>query len=350
MARVENTCMDFAIAEYSCIDKWSPARHDEHMEIVDKLIQKHGHYKDMHITRVMCCWVVVSEGRVVDVDRSQALDQCPMQSAFSTSGVAEYTLEKMRQFGHFSPKRQLTRNTIAVPYGASEMLMYAMEKGVLDCAVTVCDGAGTVVSTEPSVVQGIGARMNGLFYTTPIVEIQDQLRAQGCVVNEDAKIDQLRGAQEAVSAGCSGIGITVNLRYGDNLERLREFEKEAGVSLTLIGICSTGTSEARSREAVKHADIVWACASKFMRKAGCEAILQVTQGIPINVYTEKGLEFLAAYSDDEGASVLRELDLDGQYLLHGGAGDKKIVLGKHRLSLRKTELPVAGKRGPTPLR
>jgi hypothetical protein len=43
---------------------------------------------------------------------------------------------------------------VAVPYGASEMMMYALRRGDLDAVVTVCDGAGTVVTANPELVRG----------------------------------------------------------------------------------------------------------------------------------------------------------------------------------------------------
>jgi hypothetical protein len=74
------------------------------------------------------------------------------------------------------------RERIEVPYGASEMLMYALRKGVIEAAVVACDGAGTVVVDRPEVVQGIGAGMNGLFFTTPIREVVERLASEGCRV------------------------------------------------------------------------------------------------------------------------------------------------------------------------
>ena len=44
-----------------------------------------------------------------------------------------------------------------------------------------------------------GARMNGLFYTSPIPEVQAKLRACGCLVFDDARIDQVAGLRRAVA-------------------------------------------------------------------------------------------------------------------------------------------------------
>ena len=51
------------------------------------------------------------------------------------------------------------------------MIMYALERGGIDATITVCDGAITVIASNPHYLQGIGARMNGLFFTSPIEEV-----------------------------------------------------------------------------------------------------------------------------------------------------------------------------------
>ena len=298
---------------------------------VNELIEKHRDKPDLHVTRVMCSWVVVSEGKVIEVDRSRKLDSCPMQRWFSDADVEDYIAEKMKEFGHFSSDREILRDSIDVPYGTSEMLMYALRKGVLDCAVTVCDGAGTVVTDNPEIIQGIGARMNGLFHTSPIPSVQGELRKHGCTVFDDAAIDQVRGLKAAAELGFRRIGLTVNICHGDGFRELRAAEEESGVSLMIAGICSTGSSLERAEEAVACSDIGWSCASRHMRELNSGALAQVTQGIPIFVYTRQGLDFLAAYSDEAGGQVLRGLEPGKQYLLSGSRKGEMVVLGKNRL-------------------
>ncbi|MFO7870853.1 MAG: DUF2099 family protein [Kiritimatiellia bacterium] len=327
------------------------------------LVKKYSHLDDLHITRVLGCWAAVSDGRVLEVDRSSALDSCPLQQKLSTAGVAEYLEEKIRKFGHFTASRGITRDSIAVPYGTSEMLMYALRKDVIDCAVTVCDGAGTVVTDRADVVQGIGARMNGLFHTTPVPAVQEHLRELGCLLFEDAAIDQARGLSAAAEAGYGRVAATVNLCRGEKLEVLRALEREKRLELTLAGICSTGVDAERAVESAKHTDLAWACASEAMRCAGGKALLQLTLGIPVFVYSKRGLKLLSAYSDARGSGILRSLDTRRQYLLAGGreasgyhAGrgrggtGREIQLGRGRLILEEAVLPVRGRREPCPLR
>ncbi len=41
------------------------------------------------------------------------------------------------------------------------MISFALRKKAIDAAVVVCEGAGTIITNKPEVVQGIGARSRG---------------------------------------------------------------------------------------------------------------------------------------------------------------------------------------------
>lgn len=316
----------------------------------ESLIQKYRHLADFHLTRVMGAWVAVSQGKVIEVERSCAMKFCPLQTKLSSADIETYAQEKVSQLKQFTAEREVWREDFAVPFGASEMLMVALRKGILDCAVTVCDGAGTVVTNVPEVVQGVGARMNGIFYTTPIRQVQDKLRAHHCLLLDDARIDQVEGVRRAVAAGFRRIAVTVNARQGSRLDEFRELEKAAGVAVTVAAVCTTGIGAGRANEVVATSDLAWACASRQVREQAVQAHIQVTHGIPIYIYTARGLEVLAAYSDDAGAKILRGLDPHKQYLLSVSRGDGVLVaLGKSTLWLHEAGLPVRALNEPTPL-
>ena len=325
---------------------------DEHSgrHVIDELIAKHGDRKDLHITRALGAIVVVSDGEVIDVDGRAALRSCPMQRWFGSSEPASYITQKISEFGHFSCCRQAQRSDIVVPYGTSEMFMMALRHGIVDCAITVSDGAGSVITTDPSVVQGIGARMNGVFYTTPIRDVIERYRGLGCVVFDDGRIDQIRAIGTAASAGYRRIAVTVNAFYGESYEEIRRLEVELKVDIMLAAVCSTGVDRERAQDLVRYADIGWSCASKHVRELGHLAILQLTYGIPIFVYSTEGLELIAAYSDEYGARRLRNLDPAGQYILASDVAGERIGMGKGYLYLAKAELPVIKGRHPDPLR
>lgn len=318
--------------------------------IIDTLIDKHKAREDLHITRALGAIVVVSDGKVIDVDTSGALRSCPMQVWFGSAEPAAYIQQKIEEFGHFRCCRQTERDDIVVPYGTSEMFMRALKHGLVDCAITVSDGAGSIITSNPSVVQGVGARMNGVFYTTPIREVIERYRELGCVVFDDGRIDQARAIRTAASAGYRRIAVTVNAFYGESYREVRGFEEELGIDIIVAAVCSTGVGEARARKLTRYADIGWSCASGHVRKLGRSAILQLTYGIPIFIYSRKGLALMAAYSDESGAGRLMNLDQDKQYILASDVRGERISVGKGYLYLAPATLPLIKGRQPNPLR
>jgi putative methanogenesis marker protein 8 len=331
-----------------------------------------GAYDDLHVSRMFSAFVVVSRGRVIRVT-DPSMTHCPLARLFyreymdpvplddigKMKGlIAKVMEEKIARFGLFTGLREIVRNKIEVPYGASEMMMYALQKGTIDAAVVACDGAGTVITDRPEVVQGIGARMNGLFFTTPIPGVVEALRATGATVPfEDAAINQIEGAREAVRRGYRSIAVTVNSftdeRPGDLREiegRIPESERGRGARVVSLMVCATGAGEERLQEIGRDADLVWSCGSPELRDiVGRKAVLQITTKIPVFVLTKEGLGFAAAYSSDE--ELIRGLDLRRQYLVTGSSrgdpGARKLTMGVFKTHLHEAALPVRDVDEPT---
>jgi hypothetical protein len=192
--------------------------------------------------------------------------------------------------------------------------------------------------------------MNGVFYTTPIKKVIESYRDLGCTVFDDARIDQVRAVRTAAGDGYRRIAVTVNGFYGESYKAVRGLEQELGIDITLAAVCTTGVSEERAGELTDYADIGWSCASGYVRSLARSAILQLTYGIPIFVYSRKGLELMAAYSDENGAGRLRNLNPHKQYLLATDVAGEKIAVGKGHLYLAQAALPVIKGRQPDPLR
>ena len=87
------------------------------------------------------------------------IDFCPMARRFykdiikkdinkkQQQKAIKKTIEfKIKRFGFFTDKRSFSLQRTQVPFGASEMLMRALENKIIDAAVIVCDGAGTVIT------------------------------------------------------------------------------------------------------------------------------------------------------------------------------------------------------------
>ena len=329
-------------------------------DIFRRLDIRREDYADLHVTRMMHAFLAVSGGKVIRVEEPR-LKYCPLVNVLYDVDqnvdreemkrlVVEMTEEKIATFGHFTDRRELKRSDIAVPYGTSEMTMIAMQKGVLDCAVTACDGAGTVVTSVPDLVQGIGARMNGLFYTSPIPAIIEGIESRGGIVPfaETAEINQAAGVRKAAEMGHKNIAVTVNGCLGESLAEVRAVEKEFGVSVTIIIVCTTAASRERVEEIRDHADIVWSCASGSVRTVvGPASIVQVTTAIPVFAITKRGVRFLASYCDTP--EVFEELDLGKQYLIAGNSGGRSIRMGRMKTAIAECTLPVRSGKEPRPL-
>jgi len=140
--------------------------------------------------------IVVKNGEVTEVGEPVA-DWCPVFS--KVAGVTKLTQEeakknmeyRIRELGMFTPQRRFDHG-VFVNFGVSEIMMTALKRGSLDMTVTVCDGAGTVISGDPELVQGMGALMSGLIETEPIPETIAGIESYGGIFldKENARIDQ----------------------------------------------------------------------------------------------------------------------------------------------------------------
>lgn len=313
---------------------------------------------DIHVLRYFSSLVTVSGGRVVSVTEP-SLAHCPLArhfyGGFRRAGGDEESLRlavreavesKIRRFGLCTARRILTGGEISIPFGASEMLMYALRKRAIDAAVVVCEGAGTVIVREPEVVQGIGARMHTVLYTTPVRDIVRRLEASGCrVVFEDASIDQAAGVEEAADMGFGRIAVTVRGDDAGVLARLAAMERRTCVPIISLAVCTTGVGGDAIQEMRTHADLVWSCASGAVReKIGSFARLQLSKGMPVFVLTREGIDFASAYARDP--ALVRGLDGRRQYLIARGNRGRIVHLGNFEARVTETRLPVPSRNAP----
>lgn len=329
----------------------------EYKKFINNLSRNSFDKKDLHIVRFFSSFAAISQGKVIAITEPQ-MKYCPLvESLYREVGsfgnnkniknlIVQAIEEKIHKFGHFTQKREILRSNIAVPYGASEMLMYARRKNIIDAAVIVCEGAGTVVVNKPETIQGIGARMNGLFFTTPTKGIIKDLKKIDCqLVSSKAVINQLEGVKKAISLGYKNIAVTINASMEESFSKLKKIEKDNNVTIFSLAICTTGINKARIKEIAEFADLVWSCASSELREIiGFQAIVQVSKKIPVYVLTKKGLKILSAYSKDKG--FISNLDVSKQYLISSLQSDKNIKMGNFNAYIREAKLPIRDKKEP----
>jgi len=115
----------------------------------------------------------VEDGKVVKVEHSEnRLEYCPVvEKVFDVTRLggdaARLGVERrIERWGMCTPARKIKETTESfVSFGASEILSNALDDGLIDAAVTVCDGAVTVITDRGDVMQGIGVAMSGLALT-----------------------------------------------------------------------------------------------------------------------------------------------------------------------------------------
>lgn len=266
-----------------------------------------------HLLEMAKARVRVKDGKI-DVLTDPGISCCPLRR--DLYGIAKESRESverileghMQELGMYGPNRVLELQDKPVSFGASEIIMDAMSEGLVDSAVVVCEGAGTVVATRPEVLQAVGAHMTGLIKTEPIVEVQEGLVERGCLLlDRQATVDQVRGFEKAVAAGFEKIAVTVAGEFAGDAAALREMGEKMGTRPFLLAVHTTGISEAQAAILAKACDLVWSCASKAVRDiVGSKACLQMGISIPVFALTEQGKRLL----------LNRALHFRGSLVLH----------------------------------
>lgn len=246
-----------------------------------------------HLLEMAKALVRVKDGKV-EVLTDPQVKCCPLRRGLyglteeSRETVEQVLKEHMHELGMYGPNRVLELDVKPVSFGASEILMDSMAEGLVDAAVVVCEGAGTVIVARPEVLQAVGAHMTGLIKTEPINEIQEGLRARDCILlNDLGCIDQVRGFEMAVDAGFQKIAVTV--AKASEAQMLRKKGEMLGKRPIILGVHTTGISEIEAQGLADSCDLIWSCASKAVREiVGPKAKMQIGISIPVFALTQEG--------------------------------------------------------------
>lgn len=232
--------------------------------------------------------IVIEDGKVTEVGTPR-VEYCPLFNRYR--GIEKFTPEivqkninfRISDFGMCTPKRELRMRDF-LTFGISELMAMSVSKGTLDCAVVVCDGAGTAAVTDPELIQGIGGRLSAVVETTPYPEIVDCLGKERVLDPKTGRIDQFGGVELARKLGFKRIGVT--LVSSQEAKRIR---KRFGDHAVLFAVHTSGVSKKEAEGLLETCDVVTACASKWIRKLAPEkSLLQVGKKIPIYAATEFG--------------------------------------------------------------
>jgi putative methanogenesis marker protein 8 len=252
---------------------------------------------------IYCCGarVRISE-KGVEVLSEPLIEYCPLHEALY--GTKKVDVESVRKsvemkiagFGFCCGNRVFTSEPV-VAYGASEMMHVWLDKGLIDCAVVVCEGAGTVIATKGELVQAIGARLTGIIKTSPIPEIIKQIKREGGMVLDEktAVIDQVAGVKKALALRFRRVAVSVAGFQSKAISEIRSLEASEKADILIFSVCNTCVGE-WDVEHIAKADVVCASASTIIQKEiGRRALMQLGVTIPVYALTEKGKRLTLAY-------------------------------------------------------
>lgn len=254
-------------------------------------------YMDEHVIEAMGkAKIVVKDGKVVEVGEAQ-IDYCPLFHKYrgieklDSDSIKENIEFRINDFGMCLPERNLKMKDF-LSFGISETISTLLEEEIVDCAVIVCDGAGTVLIRDPEIIQGTGGRISGFISTSPIKEIISTLGENNILNPKTAEINQIEGVKKALDMGFKNIAVTI--ASPADAAKLRSMESSwNGVNIFIFAVHVTGISQEEAQELFEYSDVLTACASKYVREIGeKKALLKVGESIPIFAATEKGKEFL----------------------------------------------------------
>jgi len=238
--------------------------------------------------------VLIEDGKVTVLSPPQ-VRHCPLRKKLygcesEDEGTVKRVLEShVRELGMYTSKRTLSLEDDPVSFGASEMINDALREGTLDAAVIVCEGVGTVVTEKPELLQAVGAHMTGVIETEEIPATRRRLERKGALTLGSCKIDQVRGYDLALQHGYKRVAVTISGDRSRDAAALRAKGREAGNVPIVLAVHTTGISRAKAQQLANGCDIVWGCASKWVREVvGPKALIQIGTGIPVFALTVEG--------------------------------------------------------------
>jgi len=240
--------------------------------------------------------VIIKNGKVVEVEEP-LIDYCPLFHKYRgieklTPQVIKENMEfRINDFGMCTSQRKLKMADF-LSFGISETLGTLLDENIIQCAVIVCEGCGTVIVGDPELVQGIGGRISGIISTTPITEVITVVGLDKVLNPETAKINQVEGVIKAIDEGYTKIGVTV-ASAGDAL-KIREIESQnKDVKIYIFTVHTTGLSSEDAETLFEQVDVITACASLQIRKIAEERdVFSVGASIPIYAASKDGEKFL----------------------------------------------------------
>lgn len=307
---------------------------DNLINLINNSIRDYYYEKEMHITRMFGSYILLQkiDGKLTAVEATPIpIKYCPLMIKLLKEVGGDYADKLIKSLetdnekeqqknmcklidevvingGYFDTNRPLNSCEANVLFGASETMSSAFKNGLIDAAVIVSNNLGTIITTNESNTQGAVKRMTGLFYTSPSITIMDTAINSSIipVYPYTAEINQLEGVKEAIKRGYKKIAVSVAANDNYLHEELKKLEKD-GIKIYKFGLCSTGISKETAKIMKDNADVVWSCASKYVKELiEPNAIAQVGIKIPVHIMTKNGWIIIKNHLEELNQSLKKE--------------------------------------------
>lgn len=135
----------------------------------------------------------------------------------------ENLLERFENYRFFSEDRVIRAKHGARGYGGTEILVAGLKARLLDAVVLVCDGVGTIITTDPEIVYGIGNEQPLIKDTRRIDGLVERLINEGVRILERPGIDQIAGIERAFELGYRHVGLTLTDGPDGEIEKYGQY-------------------------------------------------------------------------------------------------------------------------------
>ena len=252
--------------------------------------------KDHHVIEALGKTEVVIENGEVKSIGETLVDYCPIFDKIDNAkeldkDFIKWNIEKrIHEFGMCTPNR-IVKMPDMMSFGISEILKTNTEMGLIDCVVGVCEGVGTLLMTDPEIIQGVGGRVSALVSTTPIAEVIEKVGVENVVNPETADLNPIKGLEMAINKGYKNIAVTILPSI--IIDKIRQYPIPEDVNVYIFVAHTTNASNGETEIVFNNADVVTACSSKRIRDyAEKEKVYYSGSKVPIFAITDMGKIFL----------------------------------------------------------
>lgn len=256
---------------------------------------------DRHIVECLgMSRVVIEDGKVTVVDGPK-IKFCPLFKKYRnideiTEEVVKTNIEfRIESFGMCSPGREIRMKDF-LSFGISEILSSALKHGKIDAAVIAADGCGTVIVTDPEIVQGLGGRISGLCETSPIENVINGVGRENVLYPQTAAIDMLKGVRKAKRMGYNEVAVTMV-----SMNDASDLREEFGDSVVIMAVHTSCMSQHDASVAFDVCDVITGCASEAVREeAKKRDVIVAGNKVPVYGVSKRGKELVMMRLDEVG--------------------------------------------------